>query len=84
MRDVLDQGDEVEPLDVLRDTTELLSLLTGWRWQVVQAAREAGATWKEIGAAVGASAEQAEAEHAAAVRRQTHTGHNPGLTLRLG
>lgn len=53
--------------DGFRDTTELLSVLTGWRWQVVQAAREAGASWKEIGAAIGASAEQAEAEHAAAV-----------------
>lgn len=77
MRDVLDQGDDVDPLDVLRDTAELVSLLSGWRWQVMRAARDADASWAQIGAAVGASAEQAETEYAEAVERQARHGLRP-------
>ena len=46
MRRTLATGADVDPLDVLQDVTELVSLLSGWRWQVVRDAREAGARWR--------------------------------------
>lgn len=63
------------PLDALRDVTELITLLSGWRWQAVFAARvEQGATWTEIGHATGVSAEQAQADYRAAVECQERYG----------
>ena len=80
MRDALGRSDEVAPLEVLRDMTELVTLLAGWRWQAVQSAREQGATWTEIGAATGVKAEQAEIDHADAIARQASYG--PGSSRR--
>ncbi len=70
LRGALDQRDEVSPLDVLCDTAELMSLLTSWRWQVVHAARAAGASWDQIGNSIGASAESAESEYVTALAAQ--------------
>jgi hypothetical protein len=65
----------VAPLDALRDATELITLLSGWQWQAVYAARiEQGASWAEIGRATGVSAEQARADYLAAVERQERIG----------
>ena len=44
---------EVSPLEALEANARLVGLLTGARWWVMQAAREAGASWTEIGAALG-------------------------------
>lgn len=51
---------------------ELASLLGGWRWQTVAAARAEGATWGDIAAATGTTNEAAEFEHATALER-AHT-----------
>lgn len=45
----------VTALEALRANAHLVGLLTGRRWYVMQAAREAGATWDEIGEALGMS-----------------------------
>jgi hypothetical protein len=42
-------------LNALRANTELVDLLTGRRWMVIQDARESGATWEQIGQALGMS-----------------------------
>ena len=63
------------PLDALRDVTELIGLLSGWRWQAVYAARvEQGASWAEIGQATGVTAEQARTDYRVAVERQERHG----------
>ena len=63
------------PLNALRDATELITLLSGWRWQAVYAARvEQGAPWAEIGEATGVTAEQAQADYREAVERQERHG----------
>ncbi len=63
------------PLDALRDAAELITLLSGWRWQAVYAARvEQGASWAEIGQATGVTAEQAQADYCEAVERQERYG----------
>ncbi|MFC5136785.1 hypothetical protein ACFPK1_00945 [Actinomycetospora rhizophila] len=43
---------------------ELATRLAGWRWQTVAAARAEGATWRDIAAATGATAEHARTEYA--------------------
>jgi len=43
---------EVSPVQALEANRRLAELLTGRRWYVMQDAREHGATWTEIGAAV--------------------------------
>ena len=63
------------PLDALRDATELTTLLTGWRWQAVYAARvEQNASWEEIGQATAVTAEQARTDYLEAVERQEGYG----------
>jgi hypothetical protein len=44
---------DVTALDALRANAQLVDLLVGRRWYVMQAAREEGATWDEIGSALG-------------------------------
>ena len=44
---------EASALDSLRANAQLVRLLTGWRWFVMQQAREEGATWDQIGEALG-------------------------------
>lgn len=64
-----DQGHDVDPLDELRDSVELVTLLSGWRWRAMKAAREQGASWSEIVAPRGCP-EQAESVHSEAIERQ--------------
>jgi hypothetical protein len=43
----------VTSLHALAANAQLVELLTGRRWYVIQAAREVGAGWEEIGAVLG-------------------------------
>lgn len=58
--DLLARLPEVGPLDALTANKHLVELLVGDRWYVMQAAREAGATWSQIGAALGMSKQGAQ------------------------
>jgi hypothetical protein len=49
----LAQLPEVTALDALRVNARAVDLLTGRRWYVMKSAREAGATWAQIGEALG-------------------------------
>jgi hypothetical protein len=68
----------VTPLDALRDAAELVRLLSGWQWQTRHAARLNGASWDEIGAAVGSTGDEARARFIAALDRQEAV--SPGTT----
>ena len=46
-------------LDSLRANARLVVLLTGWRWFVIEQAREEGASWADIGEALGMSRQSA-------------------------
>lgn len=52
---MLKVGSEVDPLDALSDMTELVTLLSEWRFQVVENARAQGATWSQISIAMDMS-----------------------------
>jgi len=49
----------VSALEALAANARLVGLLSGRRWYVIQAAREEGAEWAEIGAALGVSKQAA-------------------------
>lgn len=49
----LAQLPEVTALEALRANARAVDLLTGRRWYVMKSAREAGATWAQIGEALG-------------------------------
>jgi hypothetical protein len=51
---------DVTALDALEANARLVDLLTGRRWYVMRDAREAGASWSEIGAALGMSKQGAQ------------------------
>jgi len=70
----LAEAPEVDPLDALRDTAELVALLTGWQWQAVYAARADGADWGQIADAIGTTVERARYDYIAAVERQERCG----------
>lgn len=44
---------EVAALEALRANAKAVEILTGRRWYVMKSAREAGATWSQIGEALG-------------------------------
>ena len=44
---------EVAALEALRANAKAVELLTAKRWYVIKSAREAGATWAQIGEALG-------------------------------
>jgi hypothetical protein len=50
---------EVTALDALKANARLVQLMIGRRWYVMRDAREAGASWDEIGAAVDMSGDDA-------------------------
>ncbi|MCD2188261.1 hypothetical protein [Actinomycetospora soli] len=60
----------VSALDALRDSHELVELLTAWQWQAVHAARRDGASWEQIATTMGVTVNQARAEYAAVLDRQ--------------
>ncbi|MEJ2871751.1 hypothetical protein WCD74_28605 [Actinomycetospora sp. OC33-EN08] len=60
----------VSALDALRDSRELVELLTGWQWQAAYAARRDGSSWEQIAATTGTTVEQARADYAAVLDRQ--------------
>ncbi|UJW36901.1 hypothetical protein L3Q67_45365 (plasmid) [Saccharothrix sp. AJ9571] len=51
----LEQLPAMSALQALQANRRLVDLLTGRRWTVIREAREAGATWSEIGEALGVS-----------------------------
>lgn len=57
-------------LDALRDSAELVALLTGWQWQAVHAARREGTTWSDIATVLKVSTEQARNGYAEVLDRQ--------------
>jgi hypothetical protein len=63
LRRVVALEPDVSPLDALAANQELTRLLRGWQWHAIRAAREAGATWSQVGQAVGSTAEQARADY---------------------
>lgn len=71
----LDRLPEVTAVEALEANRRLVDLLVGRRWFVMLAAREAGASWEEIGAALGVSREEALAEYDARISAQEqHVG----------
>ena len=74
-RPVLVQAAEVSALDALRANERIVSLLTGWRWLAIRQAREQGASWGDVGAALGMSKQGAWDLYRRAVQAQdTHAG----------
>ncbi|MDQ1645388.1 MAG: hypothetical protein QOJ50_1572 [Cryptosporangiaceae bacterium] len=54
-----DKPPPVSALVALQANAVVIELLAGWQWQAVQAAREDGASWDEIGAALGITRQSA-------------------------
>ena len=65
---------EVAPLDALRDVTELITLLSGWRWSTIYAARRDGATWEQVAETMRTTVERARADYAETLDRQESVG----------
>src|SRR3954468_23557452 len=57
----LDALPGVTALQALTANAQLVELLIGRRWNVIQAAREASASWDDVGTALGLTAQEAEA-----------------------
>lgn len=64
---VLDGLPQVVALEALSANAQLVELLVSRRWYVMQAAREAGASWDEIGRALGQSGQEAESWYSATI-----------------
>ena len=61
---------QVDVLDSMRAGTELVALLTSWRWQHIRQAREEGRSWAEIGDALGMSKQGAFDLYKTSIERQ--------------
>lgn len=70
----LDETPEFDSLDVLRDVTELVTLLHGGQWLITYDARVAGASWTEIGQATRQTGEEAQATYVRAIEVQEQHG----------
>jgi len=57
VRDAPEDRDEL--LDALRANANLVATLTEQRWLVMHRARQAGASWEQIGTALGVSRQSA-------------------------
>jgi hypothetical protein len=58
-RVAMEQLREVDPVEALRANGDLVHLMVGRRWPVILDARERGASWTDIGEAMGMTAAQA-------------------------
>lgn len=66
---------EVTAVEALEANRRLADLLTGRRWHVMQGAREAGASWSEIGDALGMTKQGAHDTYRRAIAAQEeHVG----------
>jgi len=65
----------VEPLDALAANHQLIGLLVGRQPQAIRAARHAGASWQQVAAAIGTTAEQTCADYLAHQQHITHKSH---------
>jgi hypothetical protein len=63
---------EVTAVEALEANARLVKLLIGRRWYVMQSAREAGATWSEIGSALGMSRQGAHDWYRRTIGEQEH------------
>ena len=66
----LAQAPEVSALDALAASRELINLVTEQRWCVMQAVREDGASWDEIGTTLGTSGQEARGWYGQAIARR--------------
>lgn len=57
-------------LDALAANVELVKLLKGWQWLAIKSAREDGATWEQIGEALGTSKQGALNAYTRAIEHQ--------------
>ncbi|MDN5861791.1 MAG: hypothetical protein L0H84_24590, partial [Pseudonocardia sp.] len=81
----LDDGPPVPAVEALAAQHEVSTLLAGWEWQTIRAAREEGATWAEIGRAVAADPAAARTAYLTAIDRQeqaaARSGWSVGMTV---
>ena len=57
-------------LDALAANAKLVAFMTGWRWLAIKSAREDGATWAEIGKALGTTKQGSEQAYRRAIEAQ--------------
>lgn len=57
-------------LDALAANARMVALMTGWRWIAIKAAREDGATWEQIGEALGTTKQGAQQTYRRAIEHQ--------------
>jgi hypothetical protein len=69
-RQTLAEFPPVTAVEALAANAQLVTLLTGRRWYVMQAAREEGATWDAIGTALGMTGEAAQASYREQIARR--------------
>jgi hypothetical protein len=61
---------QVSALDALQANARAIDLLTSRRWLVMREAREEGATWEQIGAALGMSRQSAHEWYSRQIEHQ--------------
>lgn len=66
----------ISAVDALAAQHEVSSLLSGWEWLTVRAAREDGATWREIAASTRTDPDQARAGFLARIEQAERYGHD--------
>lgn len=72
-RERVEAGAEVSALEALAASARLADELTRRRWVVMRSAREAGASWSEIGTALGMSKQGAHDWYKKAVAKRSET-----------
>jgi hypothetical protein len=67
----------VAGLDALRASRQVVDLLTGARWHMMRQAREEGASWTDIGKALGMTRQAAHDFYRRKIEQQEHDA--PGV-----